>query len=150
MWLRLPCLDSRSSPLSLTRSPCTIVYKVRRLPPVNHWSGNVLHSMYTWEPLRFFTVTGTMNLGALPQLIWACSDHCTDIPLGVGLGVTTLAHFDLEVDTGADGDMRGSRLGCPVRRGVDGFNRVRRQPCDRTPCLTYLQHRPDSPCDVGW
>ncbi len=148
MRLRLPCLELRSSPLSLTRSPCTLSIRCvayRSISPEMPY-----HSMYTWEPLRFFTVTGTMNLGALPQLIWACSDHCTDIPLGVGLGVTTLAHFDLEVDTGADGDMRGSQLGCPVRRGVDGFNRVRRQPCDRTPCLTYLQHRPDSPCDVGW
>ena len=54
------------------------------------------------------SVTGTMNT-ALPDLISRVRDY-TDIPLAVGFGVATRAHFDLVADAGADGVVIGSRL----------------------------------------
>ena len=54
------------------------------------------------------SVTGTMN-SALPDLISRVRDY-TDVPLAVGFGVATRAHFDLVADAGADGVVIGSRL----------------------------------------
>ena len=54
------------------------------------------------------SVSGTMNI-ALPNLISRVRDY-TDIPLAVGFGVATRAHFDLVSDAGADGVVIGSRL----------------------------------------
>ncbi|EJF66299.1 bifunctional tryptophan synthase TRP1 [Dichomitus squalens] len=54
------------------------------------------------------SVTGTMNT-ALPDLISRVRDY-TDVPLAVGFGVATRAHFDLVADAGADGVVIGSRL----------------------------------------
>ncbi|KAH9928476.1 bifunctional tryptophan synthase TRP1 [Epithele typhae] len=54
------------------------------------------------------SVSGTMN-SALPDLISRVRDY-TDVPLAVGFGVATRAHFDLVADAGADGVVIGSRL----------------------------------------
>ncbi|KAI0748666.1 bifunctional tryptophan synthase TRP1 [Daedaleopsis nitida] len=56
---------------------------------------------------RFFR-WGTMN-SALPDLIARVRDY-TDVPLAVGFGVATRAHFDLVADAGADGVVIGSRI----------------------------------------
>ena len=52
--------------------------------------------------------SGTMN-SALPDLISRVRDY-TDLPLAVGFGVATRAHFDLVADAGADGVVIGSRI----------------------------------------
>ncbi|KAI0820224.1 tryptophan synthetase [Trametes gibbosa] len=54
------------------------------------------------------SVSGTMN-SALPDLISRVRDY-TDVPLAVGFGVATRAHFDLVADAGADGVVIGSRV----------------------------------------
>ncbi len=54
------------------------------------------------------SVTGTMN-SALPDLIARVRDYA-DVPLAVGFGVATRAHFDLVADAGADGVVIGSRI----------------------------------------
>ena len=54
------------------------------------------------------SVTGTMN-SALPDLISRVRNY-TDVPLAVGFGVATRAHFDLVADAGADGVVIGSRI----------------------------------------
>ncbi len=64
------------------------------------------------------SVTGTMN-SALPDLIARVRDF-TDVPLVVGFGVATRAHFDLVADAGADGVVIGSRLTEIIRSAPDG------------------------------
>ncbi|CDO77645.1 hypothetical protein BN946_scf184963.g2 [Trametes cinnabarina] len=54
------------------------------------------------------SVSGTVN-SALPALIERVREY-TDVPLAVGFGVATRAHFDLVADAGADGVVIGSRI----------------------------------------
>ncbi|EIW51834.1 tryptophan synthetase [Trametes versicolor FP-101664 SS1] len=54
------------------------------------------------------SASGTMN-SALPDLVARVRDY-TDLPLAVGFGVATRAHFDLVADAGADGVVIGSRI----------------------------------------
>ncbi|PIL24494.1 hypothetical protein GSI_14249 [Ganoderma sinense ZZ0214-1] len=64
------------------------------------------------------SVTGTMN-SALPDLIARVRDF-TDVPLAVGFGVATRAHFDLVADAGADGVVIGSRLIAVIKSAPEG------------------------------
>ncbi|KAM5538013.1 hypothetical protein V8D89_008210 [Ganoderma adspersum] len=64
------------------------------------------------------SVTGTMN-SALPDLIARVRDF-TDVPLAVGFGVATRAHFDLVADAGADGVVIGSRLTAIIKSAPEG------------------------------
>lgn len=54
------------------------------------------------------SILGTMN-AALPDIIARIREY-TAVPLAVGFGVATRAHFDVVADAGADGVVVGSRL----------------------------------------
>lgn len=54
------------------------------------------------------SILGTMN-AALPDIIARIRQY-TAVPLAVGFGVATRAHFDVVADAGADGVVVGSRL----------------------------------------
>lgn len=54
------------------------------------------------------SVTGTVN-NALPDIIARVREY-TDVPLAVGFGVATRAHYELVANAGADGVVIGSRL----------------------------------------
>lgn len=54
------------------------------------------------------SILGTMN-AALPDIIARIREYTT-VPLAVGFGVATRAHFDVVADAGADGVVVGSRL----------------------------------------
>jgi tryptophan synthase len=54
------------------------------------------------------SVGGKIN-AALPDIIASIREH-TSVPLAVGFGVATRAHFDVVADAGADGVVVGSRL----------------------------------------
>ncbi len=47
---------------------------------------------------------------ALPDLVARVRDY-TNLPLAVGFGVATRAHFDLVADAGADGVVIGRNVG---------------------------------------
>ncbi|KAI0332615.1 bifunctional tryptophan synthase TRP1 [Cubamyces sp. BRFM 1775] len=90
------------------------------------------------------SVSGTMN-SALPDLISRVRDY-TDVPLAVGFGVATRAHFDPVADAGADGVVIGSRIIAVIKsapqdeiaKKVEGYCReisLKGQP-PRRPSLT--------------
>ncbi|KAI0647561.1 bifunctional tryptophan synthase TRP1 [Trametes meyenii] len=64
------------------------------------------------------STSGTMN-SALPDLIARVRDY-TDVPLAVGFGVATRAHFELVHDAGADGVVIGSRIISVIKSAPEG------------------------------
>lgn len=61
---------------------------------------------------------GTAMNTALPEIIARVREHAT-VPIAVGFGVASRAHFDVVIDAGADGVVIGSRIVSAIKNAPD-------------------------------
>ncbi|KAH7918207.1 tryptophan synthase [Leucogyrophana mollusca] len=110
---RQKCAHARLSYVPLV-APSTSLHRIEFLASIADTFLYVVSKMGTTGS----SIHGSMN-SALPQLISRIREYTT-LPLAVGFGVATRAHFDVAMDAGADGVVVGSRLVSVIKESPAG------------------------------